>query len=83
MAQSGFLENPGTAFSRQPLAEATGAGSETGALKLAKENQCHGANQPTASIQLEENLIETAMQDVEQQLGYEEAACSLKMKIQI
>ena len=45
-----------------------------GALTLAQENLCDDqANQPTASIQTEENLIEKAMRDVEQQLGNEEA----------
>ena len=65
---------PITAFLHQPLTEATGAGTEVGALTLAQENLCDDqANQPTASIQTEENLIEKAMRDVEQQLGNEEA----------
>ena len=51
---------------------------EAGALKLTQENQFDGANQPTASIQPEENLIETAMQDVEQQPDYEGAAMPTK-----
>ena len=63
-----------TAFLHQPLAKATGAGSEADALKLTQGNQCVGANQPTASIQPEENHIATAMQDVEQQPDYEGAA---------
>ena len=69
---------PITSFLHQPLAEAASAGTrcsrEAGALQLEQGNQCDGANQPTASIQPEENLIETAMQDVEQQPVYEEAA---------
>ena len=75
---------PITAFLHQPLTEATGAGTEVGALTLAQENLCDDqANQPTASIQTEENLIEKAMRDVEQQLGNEEAPYPAKMKIQI
>ena len=59
---------PITAFLHQPLTEATGAGTEVGALTLAQENLCDDqANQP------KENLIEKAMRDVEQQLGNEEA----------
>ena len=65
---------PITAFLHQPLTEATGAGSEVGALTLAQENQCDEADQPTASIQPEESLTEKAMQDVEQQPGNEEGA---------
>ena len=62
-----------TAFLHQPLTEATGAGTEVSALTLAQENLCGDqANQPTASIQPEENLIEKAMRDVEQQPGNEE-----------
>ena len=34
---------PITAFLHQPLTEATGAGSEVGALTLAQENQCDDA----------------------------------------
>ena len=65
---------PITAFLHQPLTEATGAGIEVGASTLAQENLCDDqANQPTASIQTEENLIEKAMRDVEQQLSNEEA----------
>ena len=60
------------------MAEATSAGSEASALKLTQGNQCDGANQPTASIKPEENLIKTAMQDVEQQLRYEETAMSIE-----
>ena len=64
---------PITAFLHQPLTEATGAaGSEVGALTLAQENQCDKADQPTASLQPKESLIEKAMQDVEQQPGNEE-----------
>ena len=40
-----------TAFLNQPLTEATGAGSEVGALTLAQENQCDEADQSTAIIQ--------------------------------
>ena len=47
-------------FLHQPLAEATGASSEAVALKLTQGNQCDGANQQTARIQPEENLIETS-----------------------
>ena len=47
-------------FLHQPLAEATGANSETGALKLIQGNQYDGVNQQTARIQPEENLSETA-----------------------
>ena len=65
---------PITTFLHQPLTEATGAGSEVGASTLAQENQCDEADQPTASNQPEESLIEKAMQDVEQQPGNEEAA---------
>ena len=66
---------PITAFLHQPLTEATGAGTELSALTLAQKNLCDDqANQPTASILPEENLIEKAMQDVEQQPGNEEAA---------
>ena len=65
---------PITSFLHQPLTEATGAGSEVGALTLAQENQCDEADQPTASIQPEESLTEKAMQDVEQQPGNEEGA---------
>ena len=71
---------PITALLHQPLAEATGTGSEPSALKLTQGNQCDGANQTTASIQSEENLLETAMQDVEQQPGYEEAAAFAENK---
>ena len=39
---------PITAFLHQPLAEATGAGSEAGALKLILGNQCDGANRKVA-----------------------------------
>ena len=61
---------PITAFLHQPLTEATGAGSEVGALTLAQENLCDDqANQPTASIQREESFIEKTMQDVEEQPG--------------
>ena len=68
-----------TAFLHQPLTEATGAGTEVSALTLAQENLCDDqANQPTASIQTEENLIEKAMRDVEQQLGNEEATIPSK-----
>ena len=56
---------PITALLHQPLAEATDTGSEPSELKLTQGNQCYGANQTTASIQPEENLLETAMQDVE------------------
>ena len=53
---------PIIAFLHQPLTEATGAGCEVGALTLAQENLCDDqANQPTASIQREESLIEKAM----------------------
>ena len=70
---------PNTAFLHQSLTEATGAGTEVSALTLAQENLCDDlANQPTASIQPEENLIEKAMQDVEQQPGKEEAAMPSK-----
>ena len=70
---------PITAFLHQPLTEATGAGTGVGALTLAQENLCDDqANQPTASIQTEENLIEKAMRDVEQQLGNEEATIPSK-----
>ena len=65
---------PITAFLHQPLTEATGAGSEVGALTQAQENQCDEADQPTASIQPEESLTEKAMQDVEQLPGNEEGA---------
>ena len=75
---------PITAFLHQPLTEATGAGTKVGALTLAEENLCDDqANQPTASIQPEENLIEKAMRDVEQQLGNEEPTIPSEMKIQI
>ena len=57
----------------RPLEEARGAGGEAGALKQTQGNQCDGTNQQTASIQPEENLIKTVMQDVEHQV-YEEAA---------
>ena len=59
---------PITAFLYQLLAEAASA------LKLTQRNLCDGANQPTASIQPEESLIKTAIQDVKQQPGYEKAA---------
>ena len=65
---------PITTFQRQPLAEATDAGSEASALKLTQGNRCNAANQPTANILRQENLIKTAIQDVEQQSGYEKAA---------
>ena len=61
---------PITAFLHQPLTEATGAGTEVGVFTPAQENLCNDqANQPTANIQPEKNLIEKAMQDVEQQPG--------------
>ena len=63
----------------QPLTEATGAGSEVGALTVAQENLWDDqANQPTAIVQPEESLIEKAMQDVEQQHGNKEAAMANK-----
>ena len=58
----------------QPLTEATAAGSEIGALTLVQKNQCDEADQPTASIQPKESLIDKPMQDVEQQPGNEKAA---------
>ena len=63
---------PITTFFHQPLTEATGAGGEGGAMTLAETNERVEADQPTASIQPEESLIEKAMQNVEQQPGNEE-----------
>ena len=71
---------PITALLHQPLAETTDTGSEPSELKLTQGNQYYGANQTTASIQQEENLLETAMQDVEQQPGYEETAMFVENK---
>ena len=62
----------------QPQAEGTGASCEADALKLTQKNQCDAVNQPTASIQPEKNLIETTMQYVEKQLGYDEAAMPIE-----
>ena len=38
-------------FLHELLAEATGASSKAGALKLTQENQCDGSSQQTATIQ--------------------------------
>ena len=68
----------------QPLTEAKGAGTEVGALTLAQENLCNDQNnQPNASIQPEENLIEKAMQDVNSNLVMRKQPCPAKIKIQI
>ena len=65
---------PIAAFLHQSLTKATGAGTEVVAFTPAQKHLCDDqANQPTASIQPEENLIEKAMQDVEQKPGNEEA----------
>ena len=74
---------PITPYSHQPLTEATGASSKVEALTLAQENQVDEADQPTASIQPEESLIEKAMQNVEQQPVMRKQPCPVKMKIQI
>ena len=74
-------KKPITAFLHQLLTEGIASGTEVGALTLAQENLCDDqANQLTASIQPEENVIEKAMQDVEQQPGNEEAAIPCENK---
>ena len=74
---------PITAFLHQPLTEATGAGSEVGALTLAQENQCDEADQPTASIQPEKSLTEKQCRTLNSNLVMRKEPCSVKMKIQL
>ena len=74
---------PITAFLHQPLTEATGAGSEVGALTLAQENQCDEADEPTASIQSKESLIKKQCMTLNSNMEMKKQPCSVKMKIQM